>query len=477
LSGLQKFCEHGSRLRRYSTPNLFVHPQIPFGFGVGFFQIFFMSIEMLPVVWKVSGCVSDASGFCRSASRTRFLMSSLYPPASEPGKMDREDQESSIDEGEIEAVNGPPTISYVDEAVPARGGNIALGRRKIAPLTGIRIFAALAVLGYHFALQHPQLPAILRPMRTGFIGVNLFFVLSGFILVYNYYGKQTGYRKFYWNRLIRIYPTYFLALVFGLCVMPTPFDGQQFYLEAFLVHGWIPGHACGINCPDWSISAEAFFYAAFPFLIVIAERISLRGLILGACAAWALSLIPAIYVARLESLYGGAAVSQIFDFLCYHPALNASQFIVGLVTGVCFLRRSQAIERYRRQLFWTVVLLAAAFIVWIEIDPPASEAYMRLGLLSPFFALLILYVACGDSLLAAFLALPPIVLLGEASYAVYLYQTPIARSFHHVAPNMVGAVLTLALLVVLSILSYLYFEKPVRYWLRRISSARFSTAA
>lgn len=340
-------------------------------------------------------------------------------------------------------------------------------RAPLAPLTGVRIFAAFAVLVYHFAMSQERLPALLQPAKFGFLGVNLFFVLSGFILVYNYLGRESRYSEFWWLRLIRIYPAYLLALLFALYTMPAA-TGNQFALEALLVQGWVPGYACGINCPDWSISCEALFYAVFPLLAAFAERFGLRILAIVAMIAWTVSMVVGGYVAFLEHLYGGKNVSGIFEFASYHPLLNANQFIVGMVAGVAFLRHRERVDARRRILGWGVVLSTLLILAWLEISPPVSQANLRLGLLSPYFAMLLLYLACTDGPTARFLSLSVVVLLGEASYSVYLLQTPMARLFHEIMPNMVGSALAFVALMTASVASFLWFERPVRKMLRKI---------
>ena len=93
----------------------------------------------------------------------------------------------------------------------------------------------------------------------------------------------------------------------------------------------------------------------------------------------------------------------------------------------------------------------------------------------------------GKSGLASFLALPLIVMLGEASYAVYLYRTPLVRLFDHLMPNLygsrfsafvpaatAGSELPFAALIALAVASVRWFERPMRIWLRQITSRDFS---
>src|SRR5690242_17436535 len=165
---------------------------------------------------------------------------------------------------------------------PAR----TLPRPVLKPLTGLRFLAAMAVVAYH-ALDAlvPHAPGYLSRLAShGYLGVSLFFVLSGFILTYTYIEPDSGAlrgsaREFWWARIARVYPMYTAALVVALPVfllyriaLAPPEARAQATIAAgltpMLLQGWWPPAACQWNCPGWSLSVEMFFYAIFPFLAV-----------------------------------------------------------------------------------------------------------------------------------------------------------------------------------------------------------------
>jgi peptidoglycan/LPS O-acetylase OafA/YrhL len=320
-------------------------------------------------------------------------------------------------------------------------------------------------------------------LNLGFLGVDLFFTLSGFILVYSYYGLPRTISGFYWARLIRIYPTYALALAVSVglsALMEGPAGsstvpvGVQLFTETSLLHAWVPGAACGFNCADWSLSVEMFFYACFPFIVACLERFSLRVAIGLASALWLVTLVPAVYVAHLERLYGGNNITGLFEFFVFHPLTHIGKFTLGAVAGVWFLRSRSLTPGGSRLLGWVLTLAAVAVLTLVELAPPASEALLRAGLLSPLFVMLIVFLASSRGWVAALLGSAPLVLLGESSYAVYLYQTPVNRGVSllarqivpQISPMLVGAV-AFTTLISVSVASFLYFERPVRLWLRR----------
>ena len=111
----------------------------------------------------------------------------------------------------------------------------------------------------------------------GYVGVSFFFVLSGFILVYTYAGRNIVLRDFWQTRFARIYPAYLFALlltspfwIIGALKMHVPFFafGERHFaltsaLVVLLLQSWVPGAALSWNSVSWSLSVEAFFYAGF----------------------------------------------------------------------------------------------------------------------------------------------------------------------------------------------------------------------
>lgn len=119
------------------------------------------------------------------------------------------------------------------------------GRRDLPQLTGIRIIAALWVVLFHFAPTLtrivPETGALFYFAQDGYLAVDLFFVLSGFVIAYQYFDavrdKRLPYRSFLWRRLARIYPAHLLVLlmlvvaVFGAARLGMPFQNRTYLSE------------------------------------------------------------------------------------------------------------------------------------------------------------------------------------------------------------------------------------------------------
>ena len=144
-------------------------------------------------------------------------------------------------------------------------------------LTGIRCFAALNLVFFHFA--DPRSFGPLSPVvNGGYVSVSFFLLLSGFILTYNYADRaQQGAltaRSFWSARFSRLYPVYAFSLLLSAGTLAlevqahTRFDfGLGLILTPLLLQGWHPLLTNFWNTPAWTMSTEAFFYLLFPWLI------------------------------------------------------------------------------------------------------------------------------------------------------------------------------------------------------------------
>ena len=173
--------------------------------------------------------------------------------------------------------------------------------KELRALTGLRAVAALWVVLYHLRDALPATFPATRPLaglfQAGFRGVDLFFVLSGFILTLNYaeaFPRVTaaGYAAFLRKRLARIYPVHLftLALLVGAYAVgasassdPRTHGRLDLVLNLLLVHDWVDRPSW--NFVSWSISAEWFAYLIFPFLVARICRVRTLGGVLGAALA------------------------------------------------------------------------------------------------------------------------------------------------------------------------------------------------
>lgn len=192
-----------------------------------------------------------------------------------------------------------------------------------------------------------QVPYMLWPyIGIGYVAVNAFFILSGFILSYNYpLGERWSVRRhlrYFVARFARIYPVYLLGL---LLVAPFILHGAiewrdlawlkellwQLLLSLGLVHAWVPDSAISWNSPGWSLSAEAFFYCCFPWIGMILWRVAIARLLIVMALLWAVGLAAPTAIAYIPAPSLGTPLFRA-------QTLEADQFGSGLVQWNPLLR-------------------------------------------------------------------------------------------------------------------------------------------
>jgi peptidoglycan/LPS O-acetylase OafA/YrhL len=363
--------------------------------------------------------------------------------------------------------------------------------------TGLRFFAAMGVAGYHFYCPPcvPGAPGFLdKLLQAGFTTVSLFFVLSGFILSYNYLGERGGFvgtmRDFYRARFARIYPIYLLALVVDLPLFlrvlaqaepaATPGEVARICTATLtLTQGWLELGRPTWNVMAWTLSAEAFFYAVFPWVGRWLARQSSPRLLCVAVGAWLLGASP-FFAGELVSWLGaeGSASPGVRVLLAWGqlpfqliPLMRLPEFILGICLGLLFCRRtSQGRESWR-----TVGLLATSALIAtvIILLPPKPSSLVQMGVLVPLFALCIWLLACGVSGNGLSLGTRPLMQLGGASYALYLLHGSMmgyalalnTRTF--ALPHNAVALLLVPIAVAISLFLFWFVEEPARRWLRK----------
>ncbi|MGN7614310.1 acyltransferase family protein [Magnetococcales bacterium HHB-1] len=292
--------------------------------------------------------------------------------------------------------------------------------KKIDSLTGIRAFASYWVILFHasafYTFDHPAINTL---VLNGGLGVDLFFVLSGFILSLIYAPRLKNglnikaYKTFIIKRLARIYPLH-LATLLGYVLLifiaqrinyqPNPdyfFDGYHALLNLLLVHGWNLSLGPSWNAPSWSISAEWFAYLfLFPLCMNILRRQVL--------------LIPLLLVILFWALYDTLA-----GF--FHVGITFEGGVLRIIpeflAGYLLYRLTPFLKRIP---YMGTIALIAGFALLMYL-PYKGE----LNRIIPLIFMLIIYGVYQENHLSRRLFANPVTLfLGEISYAVYLVHLP-----------------------------------------------------
>jgi len=354
-------------------------------------------------------------------------------------------------------------------------------------LTALRGIAALCVVLFHYSVG--SFPNLHLTETTFFVGksylfVDLFFALSGFILMH-VYGRSfvdgpssATLGPFLLARLARLYPLH-LAILGGFVLLElVKLTVDRSGLDAFggsHTLGSLPGsllllNAAGIydtitwNGPSWSISAEWIVGLAFPLLVPLIVRLRPAGLLL-------------LYIATLAGFALLSAGPQ--HDLDLTSDWGVPRCFLGFIGGVV-LYRVWGDGAPRWMATDTAALATAAAII------AAMHLNTRGVFVVPLFGLLILCLAQNTARVGRALGTRPMVFLGEISYAVYLAQILLLDSVHlgwrlvtghemqdagFSALQSLGVIaLMVAALLPLSILLHRRIEVPARGWLRRIGA-------
>lgn len=350
-------------------------------------------------------------------------------------------------------------------------------------LTGLRAFTATNIVFFHF--WNPAWFGPLAPlMDNGYVGVNFFFVLSGFILTYNYADRQTAgkfsRRQFWRTRVTRLYPVYWMGLLISIPILELEWQVrthaqffQGFALTTFMQQGWSPALATFWNTPAWTLSCEVAFYLAFPWLLALKWPRETRRLLLILCLCWLASMVlPLIYMwirpdglaplNRDSNSYWLRAVK-----LTPLPHLPSFAFGIALSHLNDRLQLSNPV-RFRLAL----IGLGSVFTALMQ-GQRVPFLLMHNGLISPLFALSILGLA-GHHPITRVLRFPFFVAIGEASYCLYILHFNLWR-WIHVSGLLVYLHLTrfdpwisYVMLEIAALLAYRWVEQPGRRWMQKL---------
>lgn len=338
----------------------------------------------------------------------------------------------------------------------------------IKPLTALRFFAAFWVVLFHY---WPKLDVAFTPAvaQKGYLGVEAFFVLSGFILCHVYlsgFGQgRFRYGDFLWNRLARVYPLHLATLVgvgamaiagsiAGLSVDPNILSWKALPANLLLVHAWGFAPVSGWNHASWSISAEWFAYLTFPAFAFAAWRLRERPV---AAVLGALAVIAVLYP-TFQSLagfplteatiqWGALRIVPCFAYGCALHALWRSGRFPGRLSG------------------YGAAFLGMATLGAVQFGAPDPVIVMLLGGL-------IFTLASLASTGFSFAGQSVFVYLGEISYSTYMICIPwkilainAAAKVFNIQGDKLPPLIWIAIvaaLVPLSAISFHVIESPCR---------------
>jgi peptidoglycan/LPS O-acetylase OafA/YrhL len=365
------------------------------------------------------------------------------------------------------------------------------GRPPLPAFTTFRFFAALAVVGHHLACirDDPRYHRLHeRWLFEGYSGVTFFFILSGFILAYNYGDtfrtlRRAQTRTFYVARFARVYPLHILTF-FAFFLVDDSALKDIFHRPASLIanltltQSFFPYQSVYFsqNAVSWSLSNEFFFYALLPLLLPIAHRFGpIRPI--GAVTVCGCMWLTAFLV------NWHFRTSALAHWLFYvNPLFRLQDFVVGVMLGLPLIGRGHE----RRAALGTVgatllecgslagLLAAVCFAHRVPLPVRVATYY------TPFMAAVVFIFSSRAGLLSRLLCYRPLPFLGEISFSLYMlhgiWQSLLINNKTAWGLQSVGtkgfAALYLATLIAASILCYCCFETPMRVGIRALLQAR-----
>jgi peptidoglycan/LPS O-acetylase OafA/YrhL len=351
---------------------------------------------------------------------------------------------------------------------------------KLNQLAGLRGICAWWVVFYHsLILMNDSVPLPIKLfIAHGYLAVDLFFLLSGFVIFLSYHESLStnfphSVGKFYWKRFSRIYPLHFVMLggylaLFGAFTYlssshaaPDAYTWSTFIQSMFLVHMWF-GSDLTWNVPSWSISSEWFVYLFFPLVAYSLRKLR------GGIAMHVLSIVLAAVI--LHVIYAKSGLNSIGADIP-HMALVRTlfEFLMGVFVGSLYVNHLDFLQRNAGAALAGFVALCVLY---------AMTSMPDYALIPIIFALLIAYLCVTTSWITTALSTPVLVYLGEISYSTYmvhylvydLLKAAFISDTHEI--NQVHLWLSFVAVFILSVVLHHAVDMPSQKYFRRHLSTR-----
>lgn len=313
---------------------------------------------------------------------------------------------------------------------------------------------------------------LFKILKETHIGVSVFFVLSGFLIAYRYFGqKQFNFKKYLVNCIARIYPVYFALTLATFFVNPDVFMGSYSILILnitflrCLFHEYL---FTGI-APGWSLSVEETFYFSAPVFFYFIRKSKLF-----------LIALPVV------CLFFGWILVQVFSPLLFHGFFSSNSFILlytflgrsveffsGISLAILFINSSKNTGGFKFTLFGIAMIgVCLTTLAYFSGETFQYGIFHPVGiwinnLILPIFAVSVLFygLLTEKTWFSRFLSTPVMELLGKSSYIFYLiHMGIISFGILSISTNLIFHFVSLNLV---SILLYKFFEDPMNHFFRR----------
>ena len=367
------------------------------------------------------------------------------------------------------------------------GAGATSSRPPLPLLTTLRFFAAAEVVAFHVAQTRPgwarPVDFLSGLVSGGYAAVVFFFVLSGFILAYVHTGESersacnVKAARFWRLRFARIAPAYYLGLLLALPILTQVVAQSQasgwsvaFGMTSVMLfaQAWWPAYTTLWNFPAWSLSVECAFYALFPWLARTLARWPAVAVLVG---SYALIVLTDAYRGELLWRAGLLGPMPKGDWLVLSsfPILYLPLFIFGMALARLYLFGRVLSPRLHAAMLGigvalTVLIFGGAWMLpgWTRSDPALALVFA-----------LIVFGGAGAAGTFPLLTRPTFVLLGEASYSMYILHIPLRICWDNLADAVPGLngmpwlsfPLYFGFVVLVSVVVFRVVETPLRKWI------------
>jgi exopolysaccharide production protein ExoZ len=364
-----------------------------------------------------------------------------------------------------------PCFSYPALVKARRYGRGGDTIRTIVSIQALRALAALAVTACHFDQVRLMLSGHSldpQPLACLAAGVDLFFVISGFIMVYSselLYGKPGAAGEFFSRRLARIVPLYWITTGLAIWLMSRPYDLQTVLKSLFFVPYRVgDGNIQPLHGVGWTLNFEMFFYVMFAMAIGWSRKIAVTALSIGLALIVLTGFLVQPSIAPLQ-FWSDPIILEFVSGMLIALAYNHGSRLPGLLRivlvpasiGVILWAGEQHLPSGTRLFLWGLpaATIVACTVLGLRRDPPRWLA-------------------------------APVKLLGDSSYALYLLHPLVGAVVFLLWQNWLNRYPMVTVLLVaavaaqaLSIGTFRFFERPcmkaVLNSLRRVRGSRLVT--
>lgn len=335
-------------------------------------------------------------------------------------------------------------------------------------LTGLRAVAAWMVFIYHsIPYNNPNFPNILKKIFAEFnIGVDIFFVLSGFLITYRYYNQLSfNFRNYILNRFARIYPMYFLVSVGTFATiyfsnaawnadrsieLVLNFTMTKALFEKYIFTGVMQG---------WTLTLEELFYFTAPFYFYLIRK----------NARWIILLPIIIFTLGSTLKYLFADVENIGRFMQVNISVYIIEFAAGVLAALLILKNNTIIFNGYFTIFGIFIL--GCYLIFYHflkehITKSDFTEFVRMFIISSAgIATLIIGLVQKKNLVQKIMSSNMMSVAGKSSYVFYLIHAGWVANFlyNYITQNIMMIFL---ILNIISIFIFKYIEEPLNIYIR-----------